>query len=145
MGRILAVDYGSKRIGIAVTDPMQIIANPLTTVKRNDIFSFLEEYFHKEKVDVLVLGHPKRADDSDSEIFTEIRAFATAVSRKHPGIKVEFEDERYTSSMALKAMIDAGAGKKQRRNKETIDMVSAAIILQSYLQRKEIQSEQSGS
>ena len=132
MGRIIAIDYGKKRVGIAVTDPCQIIANSLTTVRSHEVLQFLSDYC--SKVDLIVVGHPKQMDNMDSESMTYIKPFLTALGRKLPDIPVVMYDERFTSVLAHKAMIEGGAKKKQRQDKAIIDAISATIILQSYME-----------
>ena len=138
MGRILAIDYGQKRIGIAVTDPLQIFASGLTTVGAHEILSFLADYFSREKVDCVVLGWPLRLNNEESDALKYVRQFKTAFERKFPQMKLELEDERYTSKMAVQALIEGGMKKMDRRKKENIDKMSAALILQSYLQGKDV-------
>ena len=137
MGRIMAIDYGQKRVGIAVTDPLQIIANQLTTVKTHEVFDFLKDYLEKENVDALVLGLPIQMNNQVSESFSYVKQFETAFKRKYPQIPVIFEDERFTSMIASRAMLEGGMKKKNRQKKENIDMISATIILQSYMERRE--------
>lgn len=134
MPRILAIDYGSKRVGLAVTDPLQIIASGLTTVHSKDVIKFLEDYFKKEVVECVVVGEPKtlRNEPSDSARFIE--PFVKHLRNKFPNMKIERYDERFTTAMAHQAMLAGGLKKKARQNKETVDMVSATIILQSYLE-----------
>ncbi len=136
MGRILAIDYGRKRVGLAVTDPMQIIANKLTTVRAHDVFDFLSDYFSKEKVDCVVVGYPKTLSDEPSESIRYVNPFLKNFQKKFPEVKLELVDERFTSKIAFQTMIDAGLKKKDRQNKELIDAVSATIILQSYLEQQ---------
>lgn len=138
MGRILGIDYGQKRVGIAATDPAQIIASALTTVKSNEIFDFLHHYFSKEKVDYVVLGYPLQMNNQPSEAFYYVKQFETAFKRRYPDMKLIREDERFTSVMAEKAMIAGGMKKKERQKKENTDKISAAIILQSHLKRVEL-------
>lgn len=136
MGRILAIDYGRKRTGIAVTDPMQIIASGLKTIASGEIFTFLHDYCKKEPVEVFVVGYARQMDNSDSESMAYIRPFSEKLKKEFPGIPVEMVDERFTSKMALQTLIDGGAKKKQRQDKALLDTISATIILQSYLQQK---------
>lgn len=136
MSRILAIDYGLKRCGIAVTDPERIIATPLEAVHTGDLLKFLEEYFEKEKVDILVLGEPKNLAGSDTHTSQAVRDLTRELQKKFPGMKIHLVDERFTSKMALNAMIEGGSRKKNRRNKGIIDKISAAIILQSYLEQQ---------
>src|ERR1035437_714077 len=134
MARIMAIDYGTKRVGIAVTDPMQMIANRLTTVHSKDIFVFLKDYLSKEKVECIVVGEPKTMMNKPSESTTEINAFVKKLSKEFPDIKIERMDERFTSKMAFQTMIDTGLKKKDRQDKGLVDSISATIILQSYLE-----------
>lgn len=136
MGRILAIDYGRKRVGIAVTDPLQIISSSLTTVPAHEIWTFLDNYLSKEKVDLIVVGYPKTMSNEPSEAIIFINPFVKKLVNKYPGIVVDLFDERFTSKMAFQTMIDAGLGKKARSNKALIDTISATIILQSYLEFK---------
>ncbi len=133
MARILAIDYGRKRTGIAVTDPLQIIAQPLQTIDTHKFTTFLTEYLNTEEVETIVLGHPKHADNTDAEIFPEIKELADTIKEKFPGIKIIFWDERYTSKRAVQEMVAAGFKKKDRRKKGNIDKIAATIILQDYL------------
>ncbi len=137
MGRLLGIDYGRKRVGVAVSDPLQMIASGLTTVPAHEILNFLGSYFTKEKVECVVVGYPMNLNDEPSESMKYVTQFVTAFRRKFPGMKLEFEDERYTSKMAVRAMIEGGMKKKDRRRKENIDRISAAIILQSYMENRE--------
>lgn len=133
MGRILAIDYGSKRVGLAVTDPLQIIATGLTTIHSKDLITYLENYLKKEQVDCIVVGEPKTLSNEASDSARYIEPFVTHLSRKFPNIKIARIDERFTSALAHQAMLMGGLKKKDRANKETVDMVSATIILQDYL------------
>lgn len=134
MGRILAVDYGTKRVGIAVTDTLQIIATGLTTVHSKDVVNFIDEYLKKEKVDTIVIGEPKTLLNSDSENAVHVEAFIKHLKKRLPEVKIERYDERFTSSIAKQTMIDGGLKKKDRQNKGTVDMISATLILQNYLE-----------
>lgn len=136
MARILSIDYGRKRVGVAVTDPEQIIANRLTTVPTHKLWDFLKEYFEKEKVEVLVVGYPRKLNNEASEAVRYINPFLKKFQQKYPEIKLELFDERFTSRMAFQTMIDGGLKKKQRQDKAMVDAVSATIILQSYLEQK---------
>lgn len=136
MSRILAIDYGKKRTGIAVTDPMQIIASGLTTVATFELDKFLENYLKTEKVETIVIGEPKQMDYSDSELGGVIHAFAKALQEKYPAINIERVDERFTSKMAFQTMIDSGLSKAKRKNKALVDEIAATIILQTYMDRK---------
>ncbi|MGM0613217.1 MAG: Holliday junction resolvase RuvX [Bacteroidota bacterium] len=135
MGRIVAIDYGRKRVGIAVTDPGKIIANSLTTVHSKDIFTFLKDYVNKEEVEGVVVGEAKQMDNSASESAEFIEPFVKKLKKTFPEIPVERVDERFTSKMALDAMIQGGTKKKDRQDKGRIDAVSATIILQSYMEK----------
>lgn len=133
MGRILAIDYGRKRVGLAVTDELQIIANALTTVAAKDIFLFLKDYTQKEIVDCIVIGEPKQMNYEASESAKYIEPFVKKLRIEFPNIKIERHDERFTSKMAQQTMLDAGLKKKDRQNKSLVDTISATIILQSYM------------
>ncbi len=134
MGRILAIDFGTKRIGLAVTDPLQIIASPLETVPNKEIIPYLKTYFQKEEVEKLIVGMPKNLQNQDTHSTEGVRKFISKLTETFPNLKIITVDERFTSKMAFQTMIDGGLKKKDRQNKETVDKVSAAIILQSYLQ-----------
>ena len=136
MGRILAIDYGMKRTGIAVTDSSRIIATALETVPTDQLFKFLMGYFQKEPVDQLVVGFPKRLDNTDTDMTPEVRKLAESLSDKFPDKPVALIDERFTSSMAKQAMLDGGMKKKERRVKGNVDMISAVLILQSYMETR---------
>ncbi len=138
MGRILAIDYGRKRVGIAVTDPLKIIANGLTTVHSKDIFTFLSNYLSKEYVETIVVGYPVNLKNEGSQSLQFINPFIKKLIKQYPEIKVETYDERFTSKMAKAAMIEGGLKKKDRQNKALVDKISAVIILQSYLEFKNI-------
>lgn len=133
MGRILAIDYGTKRTGLAVTDEMQIIASGLTTVHTKQLLGFLEEYIALENVEKFVVGEPKQMDNTASESEVHIQKFLEKLGKRIPHIPIERVDERFTSKMAFQTMIDSGLKKKQRQNKALIDEISATLILQSYL------------
>ena len=133
MARIIAIDYGKKRVGLAVTDILQITANGLDTVATNNIFVFLEKYIAAENVEKIIVGEAKQMNGSDSESMTGIRVFIEKLHKKFPAIKVELVDERFTSVLAHRTMLEAGLGKKARQNKSLVDKISATIILQSYL------------
>ncbi len=135
MGRILAIDYGSKRVGIAVTDPLQIIATPLTTLREPELIPFLIQYRSREPLERIVVGMPLRTDGSDTHATPLIRAFIKNLNQKIPDIPVETIDEAYTSKRAFQAMVEGGMKKKDRRKKENIDQVSAVLILQSFLEQ----------
>lgn len=134
MNRILAIDFGLKRTGIAITDEANIIASPLTTVDSKDLMTFLKETIAKSKVGTIVLGEPKRLNNEDSHITENVRMLKTVLEKEFPAQKIVLMDERFTSKMAFQSMIDSGMKKKQRQEKGTVDMISAAIILQSYME-----------
>lgn len=133
MGRKLALDFGIKRTGIAITDEMNIIASGLTTVDSKDLMTFLEKIVPDKKVDTIVLGEPKKLNNEDSHITQNVRFLKEDLEVKFPDLKIVLMDERFTSKMAFQSMIDGGLSKKQRQNKALIDEVSATIILQSYM------------
>ena len=133
MGRILAIDFGKKRTGIAVTDEMKIIASGLTTVDTKELLTFLKTYISKEKVDLLLVGKPKQMNNTDSESEALIVPFLKKLEKQISKIPVHRVDERFTSKMAFQTMIDSGLNKNQRKNKALVDEISATIILQSYL------------
>lgn len=136
MARILAIDYGAKRTGIAVTDELQIIASGLTTVSTRELLDFLAQYFSKENVELVLLGEPKQMDNSASQGEVGIQEFLKKFIEKFPAMELKRVDERFTSKMAFQTMIDSGLKKKQRQNKALIDEISATIILQSFLYNK---------
>ena len=136
MSRILAIDYGRKRTGIAVTDPMQIIANGLTTVPTHELMDFVLKYVAQEKVERIVVGHPKQMNNEDSENMKYIKPFVAQLKKKLPDMLVELVDERFTSVLAHQAMLDGGLKKKARQDKALVDEISATIILQSYLESR---------
>lgn len=136
MPRILAVDYGNKRVGLAVTDPLQIIATSLTTVHASKAVAFICDYFNSEEVEEVVVGKPVQMNNTPSEIEKNILLFIKKLNEKCPSAKVVRYDERFTSVMAQRALIEAGYKKKQRQNKALVDQTSAVILLQSYLEHK---------
>ena len=133
MGRILAIDYGSKRVGLAVSDPLRIIASGLAAVHSKDLIKFLEDYFKKEVVDIIVVGEPKTMQNQQSDSARFIDPFVTNLRKRFPEKKIERFDERFTSSMAHQTMLQGGLKKKDRRDKEKVDVISAIIILQDYM------------
>ena len=133
MGRILAIDFGEKRTGIAITDELQIIASGLTTVNTVELLSFLKEYNNTEKVELILIGYPKQMDNSNSESEVLILPFIQKLEKLLPQIPMKRVDERFTSKMAFQTMIDSGLKKKARQNKVLVDEISATIILQSYM------------
>jgi putative Holliday junction resolvase len=138
MGRILAIDYGLKRTGIAVTDPLQIIATALETVETSTLVNFLKNYFQKETVDEVVIGMPKKLNNEDSDTAPEIRKFIELFKKNFASTAINEVDERFTSSLAQQAMITGGMKKKDRQIKGNVDKISATLILQSYLQSKSL-------
>ncbi len=136
MARIIAIDYGAKRTGIAVTDPLGIIAQPLETVATHTLMEFLRGYIARESVERIIVGLPKQMDGSNSENFRRIEPFVNRLRKELPSIPVEYYDERFTSVLAHRAMIDGGVGKMARRDKAMVDRISAAIILQGYMDSK---------
>ncbi|WP_297690851.1 Holliday junction resolvase RuvX [uncultured Eudoraea sp.] len=135
MARIIALDYGKQRTGIAVTDELQLIASGLATVKTEDLLQFLKDYIAKENIARIVVGEPKQRDNTPSEIETSIQVFLKSLKTSFPLIPIDRQDERFTSKVAVQTMVEAGLKKKQRRKKELIDEISATLILQSYLNR----------
>lgn len=136
MSRILAIDYGRKRTGLAVTDPMQIIASGLTTVATHELVDFIQKYVCQEKVERIIIGHPKQMNYEDSENMKNIIPFMNRLKKLLPEIPVELVDERFTSVLAHQAMLAGGLKKKDRQNKALVDEISATIILQTYLESK---------
>lgn len=139
MGRILAIDYGRKRSGLAVTDILQLIATGLTTVPSGELVKFLSDYVSREPVDIFVVGLPKQMNNELSENMKYIEAFVKHLKRMLPDIPVEFTDERFTSVLAHRAMLEGGLKKKKRQDKGLVDEISAVIILQSYLESNKYQ------
>lgn len=135
MPRILAIDYGLKRTGLAVTDPFQIIATGLTTVESPKLIPFLKDYFKNEQVELILVGEPKNWDDSDTHATPLVKQLLVRLKKEFPAIPLLLVDERYTSKMASRAMIDMGLKKKQRRNKGLVDEIAATILLQEYMGR----------
>lgn len=136
LGRIVAIDYGAKRVGIAVTDPMQIIATALTTVPTKELMGFLKTYFEEEEVEQLVVGYPLGLNDQPTHATPLVDKFVKDFNKKFPNLPVALEDESYTSKDAARMLYAAGYKQKDRRKKENLDKVSAALILQSYLEKR---------
>ena len=136
MARILSIDYGKRRTGLAVTDSCQIIAGSLKTVETSSLIKFLQDYVAKEPVERFVVGLPKQTNGLDSENLPRVQAFVKKLNTTFPDIPVEWWDERYTSVLAHKAMLDSGIGKKARQNKALVDEISATIILQGWMERR---------
>ena len=138
MSRILAIDYGAKRTGVAVTDTMQIIANGLDTVATKDLFDFLKAYLDREEVELIIVGLPVQNNGEASENQKRITPFVNRLRKLYPDIGIEYYDERFTSVLAHRTILDSGIGKKKRQDKELVDKISATIILQDYLESKRI-------
>jgi putative Holliday junction resolvase len=136
VARILAIDYGKKRTGIAVTDPMQIIASALTTLETKQVLAFLQTYTKTESVERMIIGFPVHWDGSDTDATPLVRAFMGQIKKHVPGIPLETVDERYTSVLAKQAMLDMGMKKKDRQQKGNVDQIAAAIMLQAYLESR---------
>jgi putative Holliday junction resolvase len=134
MARILAIDYGLKRTGLAVTDPLKIIATGLTTVETPKLFPFLKSYFQKEEVELILIGDPKNWDESDTHATPLVKKAIAKLKREFPSIPIQTVDERYTSKLARQSMLEMGLKKKDRQNKSLVDEIAATIILQEYLQ-----------
>ena len=136
MARLLSIDYGKKRTGLAVTDPLQIIAGGLATVFTSELFAFLQDYVRREAVERIVIGEPRQADGSPSENLERVKQFVNRWKRAVPDIPIEFYDERFTSVLAHRAMLDGGLRKKARQNKALVDEISATILLQDYMRAR---------
>lgn len=134
MGRLLSIDYGLKRTGLAVTDPLGIIATALETVPTHGLMAFIKNYMITEEIDAFILGHPKNLNNQDTDATQPVKKFSKQLANTFPKIKIHWVDERFTSKMALRTMIDGGMKKKDRRNKGNVDKISATIILQSFLE-----------
>lgn len=136
MARILSIDYGKKRVGLAVTDSQKIIATRLTTIPTVQIWSFLENYFRKEEVETVVVGYPRQLNNEASEAVRYINPFLRKFQQKYPEMRLELADERFTSKMAFQTMIDGGLKKEKRQDKALVDGISATIILQTFLEQE---------
>jgi len=136
MARIMSIDYGLKRTGIAVTDPLQIIAAALTTIDSARIFKFLDEYLRKEEVELILIGDPRNLDDSATSLTADVQRIIGIMQRKYPEIPVKTVDERYSSVMASRALVQMGLKKGRRREKGVVDQVAAAMMLQEYLAKR---------
>lgn len=137
MARILSIDYGKKRTGLAVTDPLQIIPNGLATVPTSTLFDYLKDYVQREDVERIVIGEPRQMNGQASENLARVRQFVARWKKAMPTIPIEYYDERFTSVLAHRAIIDSGIGRKARQNKALVDEISATIILQDYLQMRQ--------
>ena len=140
MGRILAIDYGRKRTGLAVTDMLRITANPLLTIETSELINWLTDYFAKEQVDEVVIGHPTQMNGQESESMNYIRPFLGVFKKTFPDKPITMYDERFTSVLAHRAMIDGGMKKKDRQNKAVVDKIAACIILEGYLEKLRVES-----
>ena len=138
MPRILSIDYGGKRSGLAVTDPLKIIASGLCTVETPRLMTFLRDYFSKEEVELVIIGMPLNLDDSPTDITAQVKKFITAYQKFFPSIPIQEVDERYTSKLASQAMIDMGMKKKARQNKGMVDEIAATMMLQDYMKSQNI-------
>jgi putative Holliday junction resolvase len=136
LGRIIALDIGRKRTGVAATDPLRIIATGVSTIPTDTVIAFLTEYMGKESVDLLVIGYPKQMNNQPSEAVTHIQPVINRIKKIFPNLPIELVDERFTSKLAFQAMIDGGVKKKDRQNKALVDTISATIILQSYMESR---------
>ncbi len=141
MGRILAIDYGTKRIGLAVTDPLQIFASPLNTVSPNEFDNFISGYLKTEEVEAFVIGYPVQMNNLPSESIKYINPFIKKLKKAFPEKHIHLVDERFTSQMALRTMIDGGVKKRDRQDKSMVDKISASIILQSFLDNRSNRTE----
>ena len=137
LGRILAIDYGTKRTGIAVTDPLRIVPGGLKTVATHELQAFLANYFKREPVDLIVVGYPTNMNGEESASMKQIRPFVEKLRKQYPDKEIVMFDERFTSVIAQRAILDSGIGKMARRNKALVDEVSATIILESYMDSKQ--------
>jgi putative Holliday junction resolvase len=143
MGRIIGIDYGLKRIGLAVTDPLKIFASPLTTVSPEEFDSFITSYLKTDEVDAFVIGYPVQMNNQPSASVTYINPFIKKLKKTYPEIHIYLADERFTSQMAIRTMIEGGVKKKDRQDKSMVDKISASIILQSFLDNKSNKTENS--
>lgn len=137
--RIMAFDYGTKRVGIAVTDPLQLIATALTTVHAKEVVAYVKDYLEKEAVSLFVVGMPRQMDGSDSESAQHVKGFIRLLRRTFPAVAIETIDERFTSKMASASIARSGLGREKRRDKALIDSVAAVLLLQSYLEKRSFQ------
>ena len=138
MGRIVAIDYGTKRVGLAATDPLKIIANAIDTIEESKVIDFLKSYAQSEEIELFVVGEPFRFDGSPSQSSTAINKFIEKLKKEFPTIPIDREDESFSSKEAFQTMIDSGIGKKKRKNKGTVDRISATIILKNYMENNGI-------
>ena len=138
MSRVLAIDYGSRRVGRAVTDPQQLIASPLTTVSTSELLDFLKNYLQNEAVEKVIIGYPTRLDGSPTHATPLVKEFVGKLKQQFPQLELQLVDERYTSKMAQRSMLESGTKKKSRAKKSHLDQISATLILQSYLEEKTV-------
>lgn len=138
MARILSIDYGRKRTGLAVTDPLQIIASGLATVSTSELFDWLQSYVARETVELIVIGEPRQLDGSPSENLARVQQFVNRWRKAVPSIPIEYYDERFTSTLAHRAMLDGGLRKKERQNKALVDEISATILLEDYMRSRHL-------
>lgn len=136
MGRVLSIDYGVRRTGLAVTDPLQIIAGGLDTVPTHQLMDYLKKYVEREPVERFVMGLPRQTNGRNSDNLPRVKAFAARLAKQFPAIPIELWDERYTSVLAHQTMLEGGLGKKARQNKALVDEISAVIILQGWMERR---------
>ena len=136
MGRIIGIDFGTKRIGLAATDPLQIFASPLDTVKSDEFYQYINNYLKTEVIDAFVIGYPVQMNNKPSESVNQINPFIKKLNKTFPGKLIHLVDERFTSQMAFQTMIDGGLKKNDRRDKSLVDKISASIILQSFLDKR---------
>jgi putative holliday junction resolvase len=141
MGRIIGIDYGLKRIGLAVTDPLQMFASPLTTVSPDEFDNFIKDFLKNNEIDAFVIGYPVQMNNQPSESVVYINPFIKKLKKTYPGKNIFLADERFTSQMALRTMIDGGVKKKDRQDKSMVDKISASIILQSFLDNRSNKTE----
>src|SRR6478736_688619 len=136
MGRLIGIDYGTKRVGLASTDPLKLIANTLATIHAKDVIQYLKDFIAREEVECFVVGKPMRLDGTDSQSAVHVEKFVHLLRKNFPLIPVEMIDERFTSAIAKRSMLEMGLKKKDRANKSTVDQISAVLILQTYMQMK---------
>ncbi len=138
MARIIAIDYGAKRTGLAVTDPLQIIATGLATINSNELIAYLKKYFLENEVELIIIGEPKNLDDSDTHATPLVKEAIQKLQKEFPQIQLKTVDERFTSKLAKQAMLEMGMKKKERRNKKNVDIIAATIMLQQYMQNQNL-------
>lgn len=141
MGKLIGIDLGMKRTGIAITDELQIIASPLETVQSTDILNYLDSMVKQDDIEGIIIGEPRHLDGNASHMTHNVQIFKSELEKKFPGMQIILEDEKFTSKMALDALRQTGANKKKRRDKSILDKISASLILQSYLERRNLQKD----